>query len=714
MPELRPYQVDAIDSIMKAWQHCNKILLQMPTGLGKTTVFSEIIKDFIINRYPKKRVLVLVHRIELLDQVRDRLAQFGVRATSITATEDFDLNHQVSVATIQTLINRLDTISNLSLIVVDEAHHSASPTYLRVLEHYTSESLKILGVTATPQRLDGRGFDQIYDLLIPSGQIRDFIPEYLCDVTQRASSYPDFSTVKIDPITKDYELESSREIMSNTKEMADLVKSFKEYCQGKKTLVFAVNTKHSQDIVSRLQKESIKIQHIDYKTPAGDRRKIIQNFKEGKLDAICNVEIFTEGFDCPEVDVVVIARPTKSLALYLQQAGRCLRPKSDGRKGLILDHAKLWLEHGLIKEKRYWSLAGTAEFRESRNLKHKLLEAIRSKEIELPKEIEKMVMDEFQLHEKVVPIDDKIEIDVEWWNSLNRELKDILIRSTPISNEQEISDSDLQAIWNMETIDLQNITIKSTLFPLSRLKKIKRAECSMLDYHTINTFKEWTRLEYLDLSFSSINGLKPIENLQSIRILDISNTQIESLNPIKNYSLIRSLNLSFSNVKQIGLIERFPKLERLNLSGLKISNPDFIRNNKNLNELNISHTSISSLNFLNQSGHLKKLIVHNCMELKFDEIDMSQLQSLDCSYSNFQNLKLLTKGSRNVDLEWLNISGCQLSHLEELLYFDQLKELIVDDIDINQTLIYDLLIKNIYLTIYRNGDRITYINYILS
>lgn len=719
MPVLRPYQIEALDSIMKAWEHCNRVLLQMPTGLGKTTVFSEIVKDFIFNKHPNKRVLILVHRIELLDQVKDRLVEFGIRATSITSSEDFDQNHQVSVATIQTLIKRLDTISNFSLIVVDEAHHSTSPSYLRVFEHYTSDSLKILGVTATPQRLDGQGFDQIYDLLIPSGQIREYIPKYLCDVTQRASSYPDFSTIKVDPTTRDYELESSKVIMSNSKVMADLVMSFKEYCLGKKTLIFAVNSAHSQDIVNRLQKESIKIQHIDYKTPSGNRRKIIQNFKEGKLDAICNVEIFTEGFDCPEVDVVVMARPTKSLALYLQQAGRCLRPKSDGRKGLILDHAKLWLEHGLIKENRRWSLAGTKEIQGSGNSKNRLRNIIRSNSIELPYEVEKMIMEEFQLEEtkeEVIYYNGKIEIDSDWWHSLHPELQEILKNSAPISidNNDEISEIDLQAIWNLDTVDLQNRTIKSSLLPLSRLKNIKRAECSMLNYHSIKTFSKWEGLEYLDLSFSSIERLNPIFTLDSLITLNISNTQIDSINPIRSHSSLQDLNLSFSNVQKIGLIERFPDLERLSLAGLNVKDLSFLRNNKKLKELNISHTGISNISFLDYTSSLKKLIVHDCLNLKFDSIDLTQLKVLDISYSSFNTLRHLTKGSRNVNLEWLNISGCQLRAMEELLYCEQLKTLIVDDIDIDQDLIGKLLMKFITLTIYRNGESMTYINYHLG
>lgn len=719
MPELRPYQVDAIDSIMKAWDHCSKILLQMPTGLGKTTVFSEIIKDFIFNRFPNKRVLVLVHRIELLEQIQERLLQFGIRGTSITSSKDFDDNYQVTVATIQTLRNRLDIVSNFSLIVVDEAHHSISPSYIKVLDHYTSGSLKILGVTATPQRLDGIGFDLNYDVLIPMGQIRDYIPKYLCDVTQRASSYPEFKTIKIDPITKDYESESARTAMSESKVMANLVTSFKEYCIGKRTLIFAVNTAHSIDIVARLQREGIRVQHIDYKTKLSVRRQIVENFKEGKIDALCNVEIFTEGFDCPEIDVVIMARPTKSLVLYLQQAGRCLRPKNDSRKGLILDHAKLWLEHGLIKANRYWSLAGIKSNQETNQLREHVRKMIHSSEIEIPLEIKNLVMEEFQLEEpndKRLPFDEKIEINFDWWDSLSQELKDILINSAQISIEKEekISDSDLQAIWNMDTIDLQNTAIASTLHPLKRLQKIKRAECCMLDYYTINTFNEWKKLEYLDLSFSTITRLNPISDLVNLRHLDISNTQIESIYPIRDYYQLTSLNLSFSNIKQIGLVERFPNLERLLLSGLKIDNLNFLRNLSKLEYLNISHTDVSELNFLNNGHSLKKLVIHDCKRLEFSGVDLTRIEDLDCSFSNFERLGNLTNKSRNVHLERLNISGCKVVDMDELFYFDQLKDLIADDIPMKADLIKKLLTKNIHLTLYRNGERITYLNFILK
>ncbi|GMQ31919.1 DEAD/DEAH box helicase family protein [Algoriphagus taiwanensis] len=718
MTSLRPYQIDAINSINTAWERCNRVLLQMPTGLGKTTVFSEIVKDFKTNRFPSKRILILVHRIELLDQVKDRLAQFGIKATSISSDRDFDINNQVAVATIQTLVKRLDTIANFSLIVVDEAHHSTSPSYLRIFEHYTTESLKILGVTATPQRLDGRGFDQIYDVLIPSGQIRDFIPQYLCDVTQRASSHPDFSTIKVDSITKDYESESAKRIMSNSKVMADLVKSFKEFCIGKRTLIFAVNTEHSKDIVSRFQKEGIKIQHIDYKTPGFLRKQLVDNFREGKLDALCNVEIFTEGFDCPDIDVVIMARPTRSLSLYLQQAGRCLRPKADGRKGLILDHAKLWIEHGLIKANRYWSLAGLKSNQDSDQFRSRIKKMFLSKEIELPTEIQSLIMEEFQLEElstKSKSFDDKIEIDLQWWNSLSEELRDILSSSAEISlsNQSYLSDEELQAIWRLETIYLQDLSVKSGLVPLRKLKNIRRAECSMLHYHTISTFEDWKSLEYLDLSFSSINGLKPLMGLNSLTHLNISNTQIETIRPILNNTSLRELDISFSNVNDIGLLERLPNLEWLSLAGISLTSIEFLRNHRKLKYLNVSHTNLTDLNFLNKNHPITKLIAHDCKKLQFKRIDLTNLESLDCSYSSFDRIRDLTKGSRNVELEWFNISGCKLHDLEELFYFDNLKVLIADDVDMEDSLINDLLINNPYLTIYRNGE-LTYENHVIA
>ncbi|MDI1324877.1 MAG: DEAD/DEAH box helicase family protein [Algoriphagus sp.] len=717
MPSQRPYQVDAINSINSAWEHCNRVLLQMPTGLGKTTVFSEIVRDFRTNRFPNKRVLILVHRIELLDQVKERLAQFNIIATAISSERDFDINSQVVVATIQTLIKRLDTIANFSLIVVDEAHHSSSPSYLRIFEHYTSESLKILGVTATPQRLDGLGFDQIYDVLIPSGQIRDYIPKFLCDVTQRASSHPDFGTIKIDSITKDYESESAKMVMSESKVMADLVKSFKEYCIGKRTLIFAVNTEHSNHIVSRLQHEGIKVQHIDYKTPTSVRRQIVENFRAGKLDALCNVEIFTEGFDCPDIDVVIMARPTKSLALYLQQAGRCLRPKNDGRKGLILDHAKLWLEHGLIKANRYWSLAGIKSNQDSDHVQSRARKIILSKEIEFPVELQNLIMEEFQLEEskeKRIPYDDKIEIDLEWWHSLSQDLKDVLSNSAEItfSDEEEITDTDLQAIWNMDTIDLQNRTIQS-LHPLRKLKKLRKADCCMLQYHTIKAFSEWTYLENLDLSFSSITRLNPLIDIESLKYLNISNTQIDTIRPILNNTSLCDLNLSFSNVNEIGLLERLPNLERLSLSGLSINSVDFLRNNRKLEYLNMSHTLVSEMNFLNKDHSLKKLIVHDCKNLQFQKIYLTKLETLDCSYSNFDQLRYLTRGSRNITLERLNISGCKVVDLDELFYFDKLKVLIADDIDMDNSFIQNLLINKTHLTVHRNGE-LTYENHVLA
>jgi len=355
--QLRPYQLQGIRDIFNAWAKkpegldLMNVLYQMPTGTGKTTLFSEIVRKA---ENKNKKVLLVVHRLELVEQICERLTHFDIIAGVIIAGVKPDLERSVQVASIQTL-NRRD-YPPADLIIIDECHHSKAKSYKKLWEIYPDA--RFLGVTATPIRLNGEGFDDQYDILITSGQIADFIKMgYLVKAKHMVCSNPDVSKVK--KRQGDYDSAMLKGVMLDNSLMANLVESYKVIAPGKKMIVFAVDIEHSKNIVARYNEAGLQAIHIDAETPKIQRAEIMEKFRTGEIKILSNIDIVSEGFDVPNCDAVQLARPTKSLGLYLQQIGRCLRPSPNKDYGLILDNAGLWLEHGLSVIEREWTLFGT-------------------------------------------------------------------------------------------------------------------------------------------------------------------------------------------------------------------------------------------------------------------------------------------------------------------------------------------------------------------
>ncbi|WP_321438493.1 DEAD/DEAH box helicase [uncultured Bacteroides sp.] len=354
MVTLRPYQTEGIRDIFDAWnpqtQNLMNVLFQMPTGTGKTTVFSEIVRRA---RLKQKQVLIVVHRKELVEQIAERLAHFQVDAGIISGSIKPDKDKAVQVATIQTLSKR--DYPDADIVIIDECHHAKAETYKKLWNIYPDA--RFLGVTATPIRMNGEGFSDLFDILINSGKLSDFIKKnYLVKVRHIVGISPDLSEVKVK--MNDYVQNELGEIMQNEQLMADLVDSYQREAAGKKMIVFAVNIEHSKLVAKQYNEAGICAEHIDANTPKQDRERILQLFKDGEISVLSNVDIVSEGFDVPDCEAVQLARPTKSLALYLQQIGRCMRPARGKQYGIVLDNAGLWLEHGFCQQDRQWTLEG--------------------------------------------------------------------------------------------------------------------------------------------------------------------------------------------------------------------------------------------------------------------------------------------------------------------------------------------------------------------
>lgn len=354
---LRDYQENILTQIDEELNSGNKkILVQMPTGTGKTIVFCE----FIRRHSRLGRILILVHRKELLQQTVQKLSHFGVRASSIASgNSTIDLNIQVQVAMVQTLSRRLWIQMAPAVLIVDEAHHYQAGMYQTVKEKYATDHTVILGYTATPIRLDGKPFSDHFDVMVKSLEIKEFIKQgYLSDFSHFATAKPDIKTIKVDPKTHDYKQDLLAEVMIQDRIMADIVDGYIEHGKNGKAIVFCVNKLHCVSVCQRFRDPGYKSDIINSDTPANKREAILEKFRGGAIQILCNVDIFTEGFDCPDIECVILARPTKSLTLYLQQIGRALRvvPNYPERKAIILDNAMNWERFGLVSQQRDWSL----------------------------------------------------------------------------------------------------------------------------------------------------------------------------------------------------------------------------------------------------------------------------------------------------------------------------------------------------------------------
>ncbi|MCD8182718.1 MAG: hypothetical protein LUE99_06105 [Bacteroides sp.] len=205
--------------------------------------------------------------------------------------------------------------------------------------------------------MNGEGFSDLFDILISSGQLSEFVKQwYLVKVRHIVGLTPELSTIRIK--MNDYAQDELGQLMQSGDLMADLVDSYLKKAAGKKMIVFAVNVGHSRQIVDEYCRAGARAEHIDANTPKKEREHILRMFKKGKITVLSNVDIVSEGFDAPDCEVVQLARPTKSLALYLQQVGRCMRPAQGKKEGIVLDNAGLWLEYGFCQQDRIWTLEG--------------------------------------------------------------------------------------------------------------------------------------------------------------------------------------------------------------------------------------------------------------------------------------------------------------------------------------------------------------------
>lgn len=336
--ELRPYQETARQKVQEEWEEGKKrTLLVLPTGTGKTIVFSKIIEDRVKKG---ERVLVIAHRGELLEQASDKLYKStGLKtATEKAGQTSLGSFYRVVVGSVQTLQRekRLNQFppEYFDTIVIDEAHHAISDGYQRVLQHF--ESANVLGVTATPDRGDMRNLGSYFESLayeyslpeaIKSGYLSPIkaltIPLKL-DLSNVKQQAGDFSTKDLGTALDPY--------------LEQIAEEMKKQCLNRKTVVFLPLVKTSQKFRDILNQHGFKAAEVNGES--GDREQVLKDYEEGKYNVLCNSMLLTEGWDCPSVDCVIVLRPTKVRALYSQMVGRGTRLAPGKKELLLLDF--LW------------------------------------------------------------------------------------------------------------------------------------------------------------------------------------------------------------------------------------------------------------------------------------------------------------------------------------------------------------------------------------
>jgi superfamily II DNA or RNA helicase len=308
-------------------------------------------------------VLILAHRGEIIRQIVDALRDEGVTAGVIRSGEPMNLSFPVQVASIQTLVKRLDLVQKPDFIVVDESHHIASASYHAVMAAYSSAH--VLGVTATPERLDGKGLGDYFQTMVRGPEVAWLIENgYLANPVYYAPSTVDLSGVHVR--MGDFAKNEIAGIMEKPSIVGDAVKHYLKYASGRTAITFCVNLKHAAQVAESFNRAGVKSEVIDGTQTDRERSGIIDRLGKGETRNMVSCDLVGEGFDCPSVGAAILLRPTASLGLHLQQLGRSLRAKSDGGNAIILDHVGNCVRHGLAEEEREWSLEGSASKRRKR------------------------------------------------------------------------------------------------------------------------------------------------------------------------------------------------------------------------------------------------------------------------------------------------------------------------------------------------------------
>lgn len=362
---LRSYQDQAITDTRKSILVGNRrVIIQGGCGSGKTIIAAQMAKNALVKR---KKVIFLVHYRQLAYQALKRFKAFGMGHDigMIMAGYESNYTRPVQVISIQTYIKRLNMGDNpnpswfreADLVFYDEAHASVAKTRKAVLDLYRDNAI-ILGLTATPCRADGRPLGAVYQDIVTCSSIKELtdLGHLVPGIYYGSAVMPNLE--KIPMVAGDYNKKVLGQRVDKAKLVGDILTNWLRIGCDRQTVIFATNVKHSIHIKNVFQEHGIAIEHIDAHTTPDDRAATLLRFESGKTQVVTNVGVYSEGADFPWVSCIVLARPSKSYARYMQMAGRGLRPYPCKRDCVIIDHAGLVERHGFMDEPVIWTLAG--------------------------------------------------------------------------------------------------------------------------------------------------------------------------------------------------------------------------------------------------------------------------------------------------------------------------------------------------------------------
>lgn len=351
MVELRSYQTDLVESIRDGFRQGRKSVLAVaPTGSGKTICFSYIAQQSLSRG---SRTLILVHRQELLDQTSRTLSAFDVPHGVIAAGRKPDMGQPIQLASVQSLIRRMHKIPAPDLIVIDEAHHAVAGSWRAVVDQFCNS--RLLGVTATPERLDGKGLGSIFEQMIFGPSVSDLQDAgHLSRAKYYAPTTADISGVKTR--CGDFDQSGLESVMNQSKIIGDAVENYALYAAGQTAIAFCVSIDHARNVAEAFCRAGYDAATIDGTLTSTERRSRVDALGNGELKIVTSCEIINEGFDVPIVGGAILLRPTQSLGLHLQQIGRVLRPAPGKDFAVVIDHVGNLSRHGLAHGIRDWSL----------------------------------------------------------------------------------------------------------------------------------------------------------------------------------------------------------------------------------------------------------------------------------------------------------------------------------------------------------------------
>lgn len=355
---LRPYQAAVIESARRALTTKGSVVIQMPTGAGKTKVASAMLAD------ADGTAWFICHRVEILRQAAKAFAEAGIEFGIVSPAIDpetrkpypFEPHKRVQIVSIGALKRRIADLPLPTTVFWDECHHVPAKSWAAIREALVDA--KHIGLTATPERLDGKGLSEWFEELVVGPTIETLVKgKFLSPFRYFAPSEPDLTAAKLQ--AGDYHKKDADAVMNTPVLIGDAVAEYRRVADGKRAIAFCTSREASKALADRFNAEGIPACHVDGKTDDDERRAAIESLAAGDIKVLSNVEVFTEGVDVPGIEAAILMRPTKSPTLLLQMIGRALRPVV-GKMAIIMDHAGLHREHGLPGGDWHWSIDGGA------------------------------------------------------------------------------------------------------------------------------------------------------------------------------------------------------------------------------------------------------------------------------------------------------------------------------------------------------------------